>query len=129
MLCGIALVEDQHERTARRSRCVRPEDFFAREHELLARAYDLLPRLPFDQLDVLVVDELGKDVSGTGMDTNVIGRVSFWGGGERPARPRITRIFVRGLTAGHPRQRLRHRHGRLHHRALRRGRSTGPPPT
>ena len=33
------------------------------------------------------------------MDTNVIGRVSFWGGGEPPARPRITRIFVRGLTA------------------------------
>ena len=70
----------------------------ARARSCSARAYELLPRLPFDQLDVLVVDELGKDVSGTGMDTNVIGRVSFWGGGERPARPRITRIFVRGLT-------------------------------
>ncbi len=58
----------------------------------------LLPRLPFDQLDVLVVDELGKDVSGAGMDTNVTGRLSFWGGGERPVSPRITRIFVRGLT-------------------------------
>ena len=98
VLCGIALVEDQHERTALLE-VLRPEEFFTRENELLARAYDLLPRLPFDQLDVLAVDELGKDVSGTGMDTNVIGRVSFWGGGERPARPRITRIFVRGLTA------------------------------
>ncbi len=97
VLCGIALVEDQREHTALLE-VLRPDEFFTREHGLLARAYELLPRLPFDQLDVLVVDELGKDVSGTGMDTNVIGRVSFWGGGERPARPRITRIFVRGLT-------------------------------
>ena len=119
VLCGIALVEDQRERTALLE-VLRPDEFFTREHELLARAYELLPRLPFDQLDVLVVDRLGKDVSGTGMDTNVIGRCSFWGGGEKPVRPRITRILVRGLTDGHPRQRLRHRHGRLHHRALRR---------
>jgi hypothetical protein len=96
VLCGIALVED-HERTALLE-VVRPEDFIAREAELLARARALLPRLPFDQLDVLVVDELGKDVSGAGMDTNVIGRMSFWGGGEPPDTPRITRIFVRGLT-------------------------------
>ena len=98
VLCGIALVEDQRERTALLE-VLRPDEFFTREHELLARAYELLPRLPFDQLDVLVVDRLGKDVSGTGMDTNVIGRCSFWGGGEKPVRPRITRIFVRGLTA------------------------------
>jgi hypothetical protein len=98
VLCGIALVEDQRERTAL-VEVLRPDEFFTREHELLARAYELLPRLPFDQLDVLVVDRLGKDVSGTGMDTNVIGRCSFWGGGEKPVRPRITRILVRGLTA------------------------------
>ena len=97
VLCGIALVEDQRERTALLE-VLRPDEFFTREHELLARAYELLPRLPFDQLDVLVVDRLGKDVSGTGMDTNVIGRCSFWGGGEKPVRPRITRILVRGLT-------------------------------
>ena len=97
VLCGIAVVEDQHERTALLE-VLRPDEFFTREHALLERARDLLPRLPFAQLDVLVVDRLGKDVSGAGMDTNVIGRVSFWGGGERPAEPRITRIFVRGLT-------------------------------
>ncbi len=98
VLCGVALVEDQRERTALLE-VLPPDEFFAREHVLLARAYDLLPRLPFDQLDVLVVDRLGKDVSGTGMDTNVIGRCSFWGGGEKPVRPRVNRIFVRGLTA------------------------------
>ena len=97
LLCGIALVEDQRERTALLE-VLRPGEFFTREPALLARAYDLLPRLPFDQLDVLLVDRLGKDVSGTGMDTNVIGRCSFWGGGEKPARPRVTRIVVRGLT-------------------------------
>ena len=98
VLCGVALVEDQRESTTL-LQVLRPEEFFTREPQLLERARDLLPRLPFEQLDVLIVDELGKDVSGTGMDTNVIGRVSFWGGGDRPARPRITRIFVRGLTA------------------------------
>jgi len=97
VLCGIALVEDQRARTAM-VHVLRPDEFFTREPEILARAYELLPRLPFEQLDVLIVDRLGKDVSGTGMDTNVIGRSSFWGGGERPTRPRITRIFVRGLT-------------------------------
>ena len=98
LLCGVALVEDQREHTALLE-VLRPDEFFTRERELLARAYELLPRLPFDQLDVLVVDRLGKDVSGTGMDTNVIGRCSFWGGGDKPVRPRITRIFVRGLSA------------------------------
>jgi hypothetical protein len=97
VLCGIALVEDQRERTALLE-VLRPDEFFTREPEVLARARELLPRLPFEQLDVLVVDQPGKDVSGTGMDTNVIGRSSFWGGGERPTRPRITRIVVRDLT-------------------------------
>ncbi len=96
VVAGIAVVEDQRERTAR-VEVVAPEAFFTREAKLLETARRLLPRLPFDELDVLVVDELGKDVSGTGMDTNVIGRMSFWGGGEPPSRPRITRILVRGL--------------------------------
>jgi len=98
VVAGIALVEDRRDRTAR-VEVLAPGEFFRREAELLDAARELLPRLPFDELDVLVVDELGKDVSGTGMDTNVIGRSSFWGGGERPSRPRITRILVRGLTA------------------------------
>ena len=97
VLCGIAVVEDQRDRTAL-IEVLRPDEFFTREPALLERARELLPRLPFAQLDVLVIDRLGKDVSGTGMDTNVTGRASFWGGGERPTEPRITRIFVRGLT-------------------------------
>ena len=64
------------------------------ESALLERARALLPRLPFDDLDALVVDEIGKDVSGSGMDTNVIGKK------EGLARPRIGAIYVRGLTRG-----------------------------
>jgi len=56
-----------------------------------------MARLPFDRIDVLVVDEMGKNISGTGMDTNVIGRIMFIGEKE-PERPRITRIVVLDLT-------------------------------
>ena len=56
-----------------------------------------MPRLPFEQIDILVIDELGKNISGSGMDTNVIGRNSFIGG-TKPKKPKITRIFVRDLT-------------------------------
>ena len=62
------------------------------ESALLEQAYALLPRLPFDDLDGLVVDEIGKNVSGSGMDTNVIGKK------EGLTTPRIGAIYVRGLT-------------------------------
>ena len=47
--------------------------FEATDLELLRRAWKIIPRMPFDPLDMLVVDEMGKNISGTGMDTNVIG--------------------------------------------------------
>jgi hypothetical protein len=55
-----------------------------------------LPSLPVESIDVLIVDEIGKEISGTGMDTNVIGRLRIAGEPE-PASPRIQRIFVRDL--------------------------------
>ncbi len=55
-----------------------------------------MPALPFSRLDCLVVDEMGKDVSGSGMDTNVIGRKP--GADGEAAGPDIRRIFVRDLT-------------------------------
>ena len=64
------------------------------ESALLERAYSLLPRLPFEDLDGLIVDEIGKNVSGSGMDTNVIGKKAGM------TRPRIGAIYVRGLTEG-----------------------------
>ncbi len=67
------------------------------EQALLMRAKELMPSLPFDHLDVLVVDEMGKDISGTGMDTNIIGRMLLPGVPE-PDRPQINVIALLGLT-------------------------------
>jgi hypothetical protein len=60
-----------------------------------------MPRLPFDDIDLLIVDRIGKNISGSGMDPNIIGR-SLHGYsallGERGGKPSIRRIFVRDLT-------------------------------
>lgn len=69
----------------------------AGEERLFQQARRWVPRLPFDELDLLIVDEMGKDIAGTGMDTNVIGR-RFSLVEKPPRKPRIARIFVRGLT-------------------------------
>ncbi len=74
-----------------------PQDFEAVERDLLLRAKTLMPRLPFHQLDVLLIDAMGKEISGSGMDSNVLGRRIVFGEGE-PDSPRITRIAVCDLT-------------------------------
>jgi hypothetical protein len=94
---GVALVEDQHDETAR-IEGVSPDGFLEREAELLETAYDIMPTLPFEDVDVLVLDRQGKDVSGQGLDTNVIGRRPFALNEPEPDRPEIKRIYVRGLT-------------------------------
>ncbi|MCH7863391.1 MAG: [Fe-S]-binding protein, partial [Proteobacteria bacterium] len=58
----------------------------------------LMPRIPFDEVHLLIIDEFGKNISGSGMDTNVVGRKFH---DHKPASketPKIKRIFVRGLT-------------------------------
>jgi hypothetical protein len=96
VLAGVALVENAYDQTAI-VEAVRPEDFVEREMALLTQAKQYIGKLPFDQIDVLIVDEAGKNISGNGLDTNVTGRVMFVNG-TRPASPRITRIIVRDLT-------------------------------
>jgi len=93
---GVAVVEDQHDDTAV-VEGVPPSGFLERESELLDLAYDSMPTLPFDDLDLLVVARMGKDISGPGMDTNVVGRRGYGFEGE-PGPPTIKRIFVRSLT-------------------------------
>lgn len=94
---GVAVVEDQHDDTDI-IEGVPPSDFLDREAELLEIADKKLPRLPFDELDVLVIDRMGKDVSGPGMDPNVIGRLVYGLNEPAPEQPDIKRIFVRSLT-------------------------------
>ena len=101
ILFGIGLVEHQYHDTAR-IEAVRPEDIEAREAELFAEATALLPKLPFDDADLLVVDQIGKNISGPGMDPNVIGRhahhYSTLLQNALDVTPFMRRIYVRGLT-------------------------------
>src|SRR5216683_2980151 len=70
---GLGLVENAYEETAH-IEAVRPEEFEPREEQMLTLAKRWLARLPLRQADLLIVDEIGKDISGSGMDTNVVGR-------------------------------------------------------
>jgi len=100
ILFGVAIVENQIHDTARLV-VVLPEDMERREGELFVEAKSLMPQLPFDDIDLLIVDRIGKNISGSGMDPNVIGR-SLHGYSallsERGGKPSIRRIFVRDLT-------------------------------
>jgi hypothetical protein len=100
-LCGVAIVEDQHHQTAE-VEVLRLENLARNEERLLGRARLLMARLPFDEIDLLIVDQIGKEISGSGMDTNVIGRdITGYSASLSPdsrVTPRIFRIFVRDLS-------------------------------
>jgi hypothetical protein len=93
---GIALLENAEERTAK-VEAVEPEELLDVEPRLLDEARLMMGRLPFDQIDVLIVGELGKNYSGTGMDPNVIGRQRVETMPDLP-RPIVTRLAVLDLS-------------------------------
>ncbi len=90
ILGGLAIVENAREELAHLV-AVSPEKFREKETELLAEARRLMATLPFKEIDLLIVDEMGKEISGTGMDTNITGR-------KKGSPMRVHRIFVRDLT-------------------------------
>ncbi|MFB6305367.1 MAG: DUF362 domain-containing protein [Haloferacaceae archaeon] len=94
---GVAVVEDEHDDTTL-IEGVPPEDFLTREAELLEYAWERMPKLPFPELDVLVIDRVGKDISGQGMDTNVTGRRHFTINEPEPETADVKRLYARGLT-------------------------------
>jgi len=94
---GLALLENAHERTARVV-AVEPEALLEVEPRLLDEARALMGRLPFDRIDALIVGELGKNYSGTGLDPNVIGRQRVETMPDLP-RPIVTRLAVLDLSA------------------------------
>ena len=94
ILFGLAVVENELHQIAA-ARAALPEDLVAQEESTLQLARTLVPRIPFPALHLLVVDEMGKNVSGTGMDTKVIGRGVELPPGEAPT---ISMIYVRDLT-------------------------------
>ena len=96
IIMGLAILENARHETAKVV-ALEPKEFETAELQLLNEAKDLLARLPFSELDVLVVEEIGKNISGIGMDTNVTGR--FWMPGESdPKAPRINKIVVLDLS-------------------------------
>ncbi|MGA3353683.1 MAG: DUF362 domain-containing protein [Acidimicrobiales bacterium] len=96
VIFGVAILENQQHRACE-LRLVPGEEIESEELALQRVAQGLLPGLPLDDIDLLIVDEMGKDISGAGLDPNVIGRaLGPWQ--VKRDRPRVTRIFVRDLT-------------------------------
>jgi hypothetical protein len=96
VVMGLAIIEDAYDQTCKLV-WVNSDSFLKIEKKLLKEARAYLPGLPTNKLDLLIVDEIGKNISGTGMDTNVIGRMRICGTPE-PTKPMINKIAVLDLT-------------------------------
>jgi len=97
VLFGVALVENQTHQTAI-LKFLRADEIEPAEQKLLEKAREYLPKIPVDEIDLLIIDEMGKDISGAGIDPKIIGRATCSWADTEPW-PRISRIFVRDLTA------------------------------
>ena len=97
ILFGLGVVEDAHDDTMQ-VRAWKPDAILAEEPELLKLAAASMPKLPTERIDILLIEAMGKNLSGTGMDPNIIGRIRVKGTPE-PATPDIGAIIVDDLTA------------------------------
>jgi hypothetical protein len=96
VLFGLGIVENGMDRITR-LKAMKPEAILGEEKELLRFSKKVMARIPFDMIDLLIVDEIGKNISGTGMDSKVIGRHRDLIG-DFSIHPHPKRIFVRDLT-------------------------------
>jgi hypothetical protein len=96
VLFGLGIVENGYDQTAKIVG-LKPDEMEAKEKELLSLAKQMMPKLPFDEIDLLIVDEMGKDISGVGIDPNVTGRNRDITG-TFPHPTHVRRLFVRELT-------------------------------
>jgi len=96
VLGGLALIENERHQLAEVT-AIRAHEIALREPSLLVRAKQMEPRLPFPEIDLLIVDRIGKEISGVCLDCNVIGRRGIRGEPD-PERPQVRYIFVRSLT-------------------------------
>ncbi|MEX2299332.1 MAG: lactate racemase domain-containing protein [Bryobacterales bacterium] len=97
MLGGLAILEDAYHNTAE-LHALGANGMAKQEEELLERAKSWKPNVPVAETDLLIIDEMGKNISGAGMDTKVINR-SVDGPNLWPGVPLIRRIFVRDLSS------------------------------
>jgi hypothetical protein len=97
VIAGLGIVENSYDQTAK-IQAVAPQEFEEREKELLVQARQWMPCLPFKTADILLIDQIGKNISGTGMDTNVIGRKYNDHAAVENEWPKVKRVVVRDLT-------------------------------
>lgn len=94
---GLAIIENAYDQVAM-VEAIEPSNILSREPELLDIARQSMPRLPFADADLLIIDKIGKNISGSGMDTNVVGRKFNDKIAGIDEFPKILQIYVRGLT-------------------------------
>jgi len=97
VLCGLGILENANDQTCRLLAGL-PADLKKVDAELLKECKRILPALPVQDIDILFVHEIGKNISGTGMDTNIVGGIKEFKPGEYTP-PNIKRIIVQGLTS------------------------------
>ena len=97
ILGGLAMLEDAHHNTAQIT-ALAATGLIEREAELLRLAKSWMARIPVPALDILIVDEIGKNISGTGMDFKVVNRGAHGQYNPWPDTPQVQRIFIRGLS-------------------------------
>ena len=97
VLFGLAIIENAYGKVADIS-AMMGEDIIKKEPGLKKKSFELMAKLPFRNIDLLIVDNMGKDISGTGMDTNIIGRKDENSSKIPNEGAEISRIFVRDLT-------------------------------
>ncbi|MDP2643756.1 MAG: DUF362 domain-containing protein [Desulfobacterales bacterium] len=95
ILCGLGIVENGYDQTAV-IRATLPDGLLADEKKLLVQSRRMMARIPFPEIDLLIVDEMGKNISGTGMDTNITG-VNRDVLGTFSSEPHTKWLFVRDL--------------------------------
>ena len=96
VILGIGIVENAYDDTAI-IEALTPDEIWTREPQLLKIAKESLPTFPLDELDVLIVDRIGKNISGSGMDPNIVGRIGIRGEADAD-KPRIKVIITTDLT-------------------------------
>ena len=97
ILFGVGIVENGYSQTAKIG-LLGPHELEEGEKGLLKEAKRLSAKLPFEEVDVLIIDEMGKDISGSGFDTKVVGRILMPLIAKEPETPKIKRILVCDLT-------------------------------
>lgn len=93
---GLAIVENAFDDTMTVS-ALSADEFFEKEPSLLKAANENMPFIPADNIDLLIIDEMGKNLSGVGVDPNIIGRMKIYGQPE-PLRPAVKSIIIADIT-------------------------------